>query len=296
MSSTEIKEAASAMEGEAGPRRRSPLIFLAPLILFGGLAIVFGIGLFSGDASRVPSALIGKAAPAITLTPVEGLQRDGQPVPAFGNADLGKGRATLVNVFASWCAPCKVEHPVLVGLSQTDAVKQGKVALITGAGSGIGRASAERLLQHGYRVVLAGRRREPLELVPVTEAGQLDGVRDGTLDMAIVRLPVDDDGMPRPLAIKRVTMRDPEDPRRYWVEADNQGELGVADSWTYGIGSLARDQIRALVLFRDTTLEHARRDENDPCHDCRLLVSQSSCPGTGFPRPVATGSGDRTPA
>lgn len=130
MSSTEIKEAASAMEGEAGPRRRSPLIFLAPLILFGGLAIVFGIGLFSGDASRVPSALIGKAAPAITLTPVEGLQRDGQPVPAFGNADLGKGRATLVNVFASWCAPCKVEHPVLVGLSQTDAVKQGKVALV----------------------------------------------------------------------------------------------------------------------------------------------------------------------
>ncbi|WP_089173226.1 DsbE family thiol:disulfide interchange protein [Bosea sp. AS-1] len=130
MSSTEIKEAASAMEGEAAPRRRSPLIFLAPLILFGGLAIVFGIGLFSGDASRVPSALIGKAAPAITLTPVEGLQRDGQPVPAFGNADLGKGRATLVNVFASWCAPCKVEHPVLVGLSQTDAVKQGKVALV----------------------------------------------------------------------------------------------------------------------------------------------------------------------
>ena len=68
--------------------------------------------------------------------------------------------------------------------------------------------------------------------------------------LAIVRLPPDDTGMPRPLAIKRVTMRDPEDPQRYWVEADNQGELGVADSWTHGIGSLARDQIRALVLFR----------------------------------------------
>ena len=68
--------------------------------------------------------------------------------------------------------------------------------------------------------------------------------------LAIVRLPPDDDGAPRPLAIKRVTMRDPEDPARYWVEADNQRELGVADSWTYGIGSLARDQIRALVLFR----------------------------------------------
>lgn len=39
------------------------------------------------------------------------------------------------------------------------------------------------------------RRREPLELVPVTEAEQLDGVRDGTLDMALVRLPVDRDGL-----------------------------------------------------------------------------------------------------
>ena len=38
-------------------------------------------------------------------------------------------------------------------------------------------------------------RREPLELVPVTEAGQLDGVRDGSLDMALVRLPVDTDGL-----------------------------------------------------------------------------------------------------
>ena len=68
--------------------------------------------------------------------------------------------------------------------------------------------------------------------------------------LAIVRLPPDHDGVPRPLAIKRVTMRDPEDPDRYWVEADNRHELGVADSWTHGIGSLAREQIRALVLFR----------------------------------------------
>ncbi len=111
-------------------RRRSPLLFLIPLLIFGGLAIVFGIGLFSGDKSKVPSALIGRVAPAITLAPLEGLQKDGKPLPAFGNADLAKGQATLVNVWASWCAPCRVEHPVLMGLAETDAVKQGKVALV----------------------------------------------------------------------------------------------------------------------------------------------------------------------
>ena len=68
--------------------------------------------------------------------------------------------------------------------------------------------------------------------------------------LAIVRLPDDSDGVRRPLAIKRVTMRDPADPTRYWVESDNQTAPGVTDSWTHGIGSLAREQIRGLVLFR----------------------------------------------
>lgn len=115
---------------ETAPRRRSPLIFLVPLILFAVLAAVFLVGLFSGDASKVPSALIGKPAPAITLSALEGLQRDGRPVPAFGMADLASGRATIVNVFASWCAPCRVEHPFLVALADAPAVKAGKVAVV----------------------------------------------------------------------------------------------------------------------------------------------------------------------
>jgi hypothetical protein len=68
--------------------------------------------------------------------------------------------------------------------------------------------------------------------------------------LAIVRLPPDGDGVPRPLAIKRVTMRDPADPTRFWVESDNQAAPGRTDSWTHDVGSLAREQIRALVLFR----------------------------------------------
>ncbi|PZN97506.1 MAG: DsbE family thiol:disulfide interchange protein [Hyphomicrobiales bacterium] len=115
---------------EIMPRRRSPLLFLLPLMLFGALALVFLVGLFAGDASKVPSALIGKPAPVITLTALEGLQRDGGAVPAFGMADLAAGRATIVNVFASWCAPCRVEHPFLVAMAESPAVKAGRVAVV----------------------------------------------------------------------------------------------------------------------------------------------------------------------
>ncbi len=114
----------------AAPRRRSPLIFLAPLLVFAALSLVFAAGLFSGNASKVPSALIGKPAPAITLAALEGLRKDGRPVPAFAMADLAKGRATIVNVFASWCAPCRIEHPFLVALSESAPVTQGRVAVV----------------------------------------------------------------------------------------------------------------------------------------------------------------------
>ena len=114
-------------EAHEPARRRPGLLVLLPLIVFAGLAVIFAIGLVSGDASKVPSALIGKPAPAVTLPALSGLHQDGVPVPSFSKAELASGKASIVNVFASWCAPCRVEHPMLMGIAQSDAVAQGKV-------------------------------------------------------------------------------------------------------------------------------------------------------------------------
>lgn len=95
------------------PRRRSYLVFI-PLVVFLALAGLLLARLFAGDASRLPSALIGKSVPAFALAPVEGLGK-----PGLSTADLEKGKVTLVNVFASWCIPCRQEAASLLLLSQT---------------------------------------------------------------------------------------------------------------------------------------------------------------------------------
>lgn len=89
-----------------------------PLGIFLCLAGLFVVGLFSGDPSKLPSALIGKPVPKLTLPPLEGLLRDGDPVPGFSDADLANGEASIVNVWASWCVPCIQEHPFLVKLAE----------------------------------------------------------------------------------------------------------------------------------------------------------------------------------
>jgi cytochrome c biogenesis protein CcmG/thiol:disulfide interchange protein DsbE len=115
-----------AQSAEPAPaKKRSPLVFL-PLLFFGALAALFLIRLFAGDASRLPSALVGKPVPAFSLAGVEGLAG----ANGLSDAELRQGHVTLVNIFASWCVPCREEHPTLMRIAANAPLKALGVRLV----------------------------------------------------------------------------------------------------------------------------------------------------------------------
>jgi len=95
------------------PRRRISGFVLVPLIAF-ALMVLFGWGLFRGG-DDLPSALLDKPVPEFALAPVLGREE------GLSTQDL-IGHVSLVNVFASWCVPCRAEHPLFMELSATGEV------------------------------------------------------------------------------------------------------------------------------------------------------------------------------
>ncbi|WP_119387884.1 DsbE family thiol:disulfide interchange protein [Taklimakanibacter lacteus] len=105
-------------EASPGPSSRPRRwLALVPVAVFLVLAAVFYRGL-AGDPADVPSVLINKPAPQFALDPIDGLD-----LPGLATADLAKGAVTLVNVWASWCVPCRDEHPLLMELSRREDLK-----------------------------------------------------------------------------------------------------------------------------------------------------------------------------
>jgi cytochrome c biogenesis protein CcmG, thiol:disulfide interchange protein DsbE len=110
------------MTDVAPPGRRRWLAAI-PLIAFLALAGLLFVRLFAGDASRLPSALIGQPAPALDLPGLDG-------AAGLADADLRRGHVTVVNVFASWCVPCRTEHEFLLALAHDPELKAKGVTLI----------------------------------------------------------------------------------------------------------------------------------------------------------------------
>jgi cytochrome c biogenesis protein CcmG/thiol:disulfide interchange protein DsbE len=104
------------MNETAAPAKRWRLAII-PVVVFAGLSLLFWKGL-SGKPSEIPSALIGKPVPAFALPPLEGID-----VPGFDTKALRGGQVTVVNVWASWCGPCRTEHPLLMELAKRTDIR-----------------------------------------------------------------------------------------------------------------------------------------------------------------------------
>jgi len=91
-----------------------------PLALFGGIIIVFAFGLRLGDPSILPGSMQNKPVPVFVLPPLANMDIEG-----FATEDLHQPRPLLLNVWASWCVPCRLEHPLLMQLAEQGVLVYG---------------------------------------------------------------------------------------------------------------------------------------------------------------------------
>lgn len=85
-------------------------LLLIPVLLFAGLAGLFYAGMYRDNAGELRSVFVGRPAPVLPTTTLPG-------IPGVGDADLRTGEVTVVNFWATWCPPCRAEHPQLLAMA-----------------------------------------------------------------------------------------------------------------------------------------------------------------------------------
>jgi cytochrome c biogenesis protein CcmG/thiol:disulfide interchange protein DsbE len=112
-----MSASASPEETPQPPRPKAALILpLAVVALL--LSLLFAALRRSDEPQVLPSALIGKSVPDFALPGLSGLPGDSAPAPGLSSAQLKSGKVSLLNVWASWCAPCVAEHSLLTELDR----------------------------------------------------------------------------------------------------------------------------------------------------------------------------------
>lgn len=90
------------------------LFWFIPLAVFALVAGLLALGL-RHDPRTLPSVMIDKPLPVFDLPALDAIG-----APGLANTDIGQGEPALINFFASWCVPCRAEHPYLMALAGRD--------------------------------------------------------------------------------------------------------------------------------------------------------------------------------
>ncbi|WP_286197047.1 DsbE family thiol:disulfide interchange protein [Tropicibacter sp. R15_0] len=129
------------MSEQEGKKGGVPLLMILPPLIFMGFAALVYFGMQRGNTRELPSAFINQPAPAVTEVALDGYD----PVT---KEMLSSGEVTLVNFWASWCPPCRVEHPNLMKM-QADGLR------IAGVNFKDKTAQAQRFLGEGGNPFMA---------------------------------------------------------------------------------------------------------------------------------------------
>jgi cytochrome c biogenesis protein CcmG/thiol:disulfide interchange protein DsbE len=91
-------------------------LYVLPVFALLGLAVFFFVSLNGSPPDELPSPLIDKPAPVVALPALDAGAK------GFSSADLKAGHVSIVNVWASWCVPCRAEEPALQALAQQQGI------------------------------------------------------------------------------------------------------------------------------------------------------------------------------